>query len=295
MVSFRSSRIIIAILVVLSIITIFPFWYVLIQSLSDPVTGAKAWIIPKDPFIMNYRVVFTTPGIGKAYFVTVARVATGVPLYLLVTGMTAFVFTRKELKGRNWLLWLYIIVMYFDGGLIAFYVWMRSIHLYNTFFMYILPACYGMWAMIVMKTAIKQIPDSLMEAALMDGAGYFQIFYKVVVPLSLPMFATMGLFQAVAYWNDWFTGAFYMSDPEKWPLQTFLQLSVLRGRMSIGLFTQITRGQTLPPQEAEQILKLNSISMETAYIIVSIVPILLIYPWVQKYFVKGVMIGSIKE
>jgi putative aldouronate transport system permease protein len=259
------------------------------------VTGVRAWLFPKDLFVMNYRVAFTTQGMGRAYFVTVARVATGVPLYLLVTGMTAFVFIRKELRGRNWLLWLYIIVMYFDGGLIAFYVWMRTIHLYNTFLMYILPACYGMWAMIVMKTSMKQIPESLMEAALMDGAGYFQTFWKVAVPLSLPMFATLGLFQAVTYWNDWFTGAFYMSEPVKWPLQTFLQLSVLRGRFQMGLFTEVTRGQSVPPQEAEQIMKLNSISMETAFIIISIVPILMVYPFLQKYFVKGVMIGSIKE
>jgi putative aldouronate transport system permease protein len=268
---------------------------VLIQSFSDPVTGAKAWLIPKDFFFMNYRVVFMTEGIARAYFVTVSRVLVGVPLYLLVTGMTAFVFTRKELKGRSALLMAYLIVMYFSGGFIAFYVWMRQIHLYNTFWIYILPACYGMWAMIVMKSSFKTIPESLMESALMDGAGYFRIFAQIIVPLSMPMFATMGLFQAVAYWNDWSTGAFFVEDPKLWPLQTFLQLSVLKGRMALGLFTQDTRGMEMPPQEAEQMLKLNSVSMETAYIMVSTVPILILYPFLQKYFVKGVMIGSIKE
>lgn len=285
-----------AILVFLSILTIYPFYYCLIQSFSDPVTGAKAWLYPIDPFTMNYRVVFMTPGILQAYFVTIMRVLIGVPLYLVVTGMTAFVFTRKELRGRKALLWLYIIPVYFEGGLIAFFVWMRQIHLYNSILMYVLPACYGMWAMIVMKTSFRQIPESLMEAALIDGAGYFQIFTQIVVPLSLAMFATIGLFGAVTYWNDWFTGAFYIENPDLWPLQTFLQISVLKGRMALGLYTTSRMiGMDFTPQESEDMMKLNSISMETAYIIVSTAPILVLYPFVQKYFVKGVMIGSIKE
>ncbi len=237
-----------------------------------------------------------TPGILQAYFVTIMRVLIGVPLYLVVTGMTAFVFTRKELRGRKALLWLYIIPVYFEGGLIAFFVWMRQIHLYNSILMYVLPACYGMWAMIVMKTSFRQIPESLMEAALIDGAGYFQIFTQIVVPLSLAMFATIGLFGAVTYWNDWFTGAFYIENPDLWPLQTFLQISVLKGRMALGLYTTSRMiGMDFTPQESEDMMKLNSISMETAYIIVSTAPILVLYPFVQKYFVKGVMIGSIKE
>lgn len=172
---------------------------------------------------------------------------------------------------------------------------MRQIGLYNSYLMYILPACYGMWAMIVMKTSMRTIPESLVEAGMMDGAGYFQMFVRVIVPLSLPMFATMGLFQAVAYWNGWFEGAFYFSDPKKWTLQTFLQLSVLKGRFDVGLFTNVTRYKEFTPQEAEAMLKLNSQSMEAAFIMVSTVPILILYPFLQKYFVKGVLIGSVKE
>ncbi len=287
-----------AVLIAVAALTLFPMYFVLIQSFSDPVTGAKAWIVPIDPFVMNYRTVFSTAGIFRAYFITIMRVAIGVPLYLLITGMTAFVFTRKELTGRRVFIWLYLIPMYFEGGLIAFFVWMRQIHFYNSYLMYILPACYGMWAMIVMKTAMKQIPESLMEAALIDGAGFFQIFYKIVVPLSIPMFATMGLFQAVTYWNDWYIGAFFMSDPKKWTLQTFLQLSVLKGRLEIGAFLNSQSNglwNNLKPQEVDQMMKLNGVSMETAYVVVSIVPILMIYPWIQKWFIRGVLIGSIKE
>ena len=282
---------------------LYPFWYVFVQSLSDPVFGSAAWIVPIKPFIWNYRVVFMTRGIGVAYLNTVLRVVAGVPLYLLITGMTAFVFSRREFRGRKALIWVYLIPMYFEGGFIAFYVWMRQIHMYNTFWMYILPACYGMWAMIVMKTAFREIPESLIESAMIDGAGYFRTFAQIVFPLSLPMMATMGLFCAVTYWNDWTAGTFYMEDQSKWTLQTFLQLAVLRGRASAGI--NFSTGNSaggynvmdwnLSPQEQEKMLRLNSTSMETAYVMVSTLPILLVYPWIQKYFIKGVMIGSVKE
>jgi len=276
---------------------------VLIHSISDPATGSKAWIIPIDFFWMNYKVVFMTEGIGVAYFNTVMRVLVGVPLYLLVTGMTAFVFTRKELRGRNWLLWIYLLVMYFDGGAITFFVWMRQIRLYNNWLIYVLPGCYGMWAMIVMKTAFKQVPESLLESAMIDGAGYFRIFTTIILPLSLPMIATMGLFAAVSYWNDWYYGTLLIEDQRKWTLQTFLQQAVLKGQVQTGFQHSPSRsmgsldyGQyEWTPQEFDKLMKLNTISMETAYIMVSTIPILLVYPFIQKYFIKGVLIGAIKE
>ncbi|MFA5376753.1 MAG: carbohydrate ABC transporter permease [Dehalococcoidia bacterium] len=298
-----SKVIIYSILVALSILTLFPFWYVIVQSFSDPTTGSKAWIVPIDPFVMNYRVVFMTPGIGVAYLNTLYRVAAGVPLYLLVTGTTAFVFSRKELRGRRWLLWIYLIPMYFSGGMITYFVWMRQIHLYDNRLIYILPACYGMWAMIVMKTSFKSIPESMNESAMMDGAGYFRIFRQITLPLSMPMIATMGLFCAVSYWNGWFEGSLLIETQKKWVLQTFLQLAVLKGRASVGI--NFSTGNSaggynimewnLSPQEQDKIMKLDSVSIETAYIMVATVPILCVYPFIQKWFVKGVMIGSIKE
>lgn len=290
-------------LVALAALTLFPFWYVLVQSFSDPVFGAKAWIVPVKFFAMNYKVVFLTRGIGTAYFNTILRVVTGVPIYLLVTGMTAFVFSRKEFRGKKWLIWAYLIVMYFDGGAITFFVWMRQIHLYNNWLIYILPGCYGMWAMIVMKTAFREVPESLVESAMMDGAGYFRIFLGIILPLSMPMIATMGLFAAVTYWNDWYYGTLLIEDQKKWTLQTFLQMAVLKGQVQVGFQHSPVKGMGIMnlgerawnPDEFEKLMKLNSLSMESAYIMISTLPILLVYPFVQRFFIKGVLIGAIKE
>ena len=156
--------------------------------------------------------------------------------------------------------------------------------------------------MIVMKTSFQEIPASLVESAMIDGAGYWKIFQKIVFPLSLPMFATMGLFCAVTYWNDWFYGTFLIEDQKKWTLQTFLQLAVLRGKIQTGFAHSPQTGAGIfnaaehdwSPDEFEKFMKLNSLSMETAFIVVTTFPILVLYPFIQKYFVKGVMIGSIK-
>jgi len=282
------------------VVTLYPFWYALIQSVSDPNEAAKAVLIPQKVFWMNYRVVFLTQGLLKAYGMTILRVLVGVPVFLFVTGTAAFVFTRRELRWRKGIIWFYLIPMYFSGGLIAFFVWMKILGLYDTFLVYVLPAAFGIWSMIVMKTGFQSIPESLIEAAFMDGAGYFRIFCQIILPLSLPMIATMSLFCAVTYWNDWFYGTFLIQNPDKWTLQTFLQLNVLRGKVGTRPgFASMGGGQDLEriwsPQEYEQILKLTSLSMETAYIMLSTIPIILAYPFLQKYFVKGVMVGSIKE
>jgi len=160
-----------------------------------------------------------------------------------------------------------------------------------------------MWAMIVMKTSFKGIPESMTESAMMDGAGYFRIFRQIILPLSMPMMATLGLFCAVSYWNGWFEGALLMETPKKWVLQTFLQLAVLKGQVQTGFQHSPSRALgTLDygmiewtPQEFDKLMKLNTISLETAYIMVATIPILMVYPFIQRFFVKGVMIGSIKE
>ena len=177
--------------------------------------------------------------------------------------------------------------------LIPYYMVLRSFGLLNTFWVYVIPTGFSVWTMIVMKTSFQGLPDGLTEAARMDGAGYARIFFSIVVPLSVPMFAVLGLFSAVSHWNDYFTGEFFVNlEPKLWPLQTFLRISrqnaidVLKG--VIYDYSEMTPFQ-------EEASRLTQRSLDMAFTVFAMLPILLVYPWLQRYFVKGVLIGSIKE
>ena len=177
-----------------------------------------------------------SPGVWRALGVTVLRVATGVPLMLVVTGTAAFALTRRELLGRKIIILFFFLSIFFEVGLIPYYMVLRSFGLLNTFWVYVIPTGFSVWTMIVMKTSFQGLPDGLTEAARMDGAGYARIFFSIVVPLSVPMFAVLGLFSAVSHWNDYFTGEFFVNlEPKLWPLQTFLRhIAAERDRHSQG-------------------------------------------------------------
>jgi putative aldouronate transport system permease protein len=287
-------------LLLLAGVTLYPFWYIAVLSFSDPVTGTGAYFLPKDFYYANYWLVFNTGGIWRAYAITILRVAVAVPLHLLVTGGAAFALTRKEMIGRTPIILFFFLTMFFSGGLVPMYMLLMELGLIDTFWVFIFPTMFGVWAMIVMKTSFQALPEGLVEAAVIDGATYFRIFFSIIIPLSLPVFATLGLFSAVTHWNDWFTGAFYVSDPDLHPLQTFLQIRVLQGGLS-QLLTWAKQGELEnlshlhpDPEIRQKLMKLTARSIQSAYILIATVPVLLIYPWVQKYFVKGVLIGSIK-
>lgn len=288
-------------LTILGAATLFPLWYVVVSSLSHPVLGASAVLWPKELYTANYWLVFTTEGIWRAYLVTIMRVGVTVPLSLLVTGAAGFCLTRREMVGRKAIIIYFFVTMFFNGGLIPTYMVMRTLGLLNTFWVMVIPFSFNVWMMIVMKTSFQGLPEGLVEAAIIDGADYFRTFIRIILPLSIPMMATLGLFQAVALWNDWFTGAFYVRDEALKPLQTFLQTRVLRGGLqdllvSIRADDASVYGAALPDESLRRkLFALTPRSLESAYVIVSTVPILLVYPWIQKYFVKGVLIGSIKE
>lgn len=288
-------------LAVLSFLTLFPFWYVVVSSLSHPVLGASAVLWPQELYTANYWLVFTTEGIWQAYLITILRVGVTVPLGLLITGAAAFVLTRKEMLGRKPIIVFFFITMFFNGGLIPLFMVMRTIGILNTFWVLVLPQLFSVWVMIVMKTSFQGLPEGLVEAAIIDGADYFTTYMRIILPLSVPMLATLGLFQAVALWNDWFSGAFFVRDEALKPLQTFLQTRVLKGGLadlliSVRADDPSVYGAALPDEDLKRkLFQITSRSLESAYVIVSTVPILIVYPFLQKYFVKGVLVGSIKE
>ena len=286
-------------LAVLALVTIFPFWFLIQASLTDPVYRLSL-LWPKGVYYANYWMVFNYEGIGRAYLITVLRVIVAVPLMLIVTGCAGFALTRKELKGRKLIILYYFITMFIAGGLIPFYMLLKTVGLLNTFWVFVFPVIFSVWTMIVMKTSFQSLPEGLVEAGLIDGASYGRIFFRIIFPLSIPMITTLGLFQAVWHWNDWFMGTFYVKDPKLRPLQTFLRFAVFsEGGSNIAYIASHRAGgyaqEVRDPRLQAQLIKVTTESMKKAYIIVTTVPIIIVYPFVQRFFIKGVLIGSVKE
>ncbi len=284
-----------ALLAALALITLFPFWFAIQASFSDP-TEAMNLFWPREYFAKNYWLVFTTDGLGRAYFITVLRVLVAVPPMLIVTGSAAFALTRKELKGRKIIILYYFITMFIGGGLIPFYMLLKSVGLLDSFWVFVFPTIFSVWTMIVMKTSFQGLPEGLVDAALLDGASYGRIFFGIILPLSIPMITTLGLFQAVWHWNEWFMGAYYIKEPRLRPLQTFLRYAILsRGGNSIAysILEQMHLGDD--PRVVLEFAKVTPESLKLAFLVLTTVPILFVYPFIQRYFMKGVLLGSIKE
>ena len=290
-------------LAILALVTFYPFWYIIQASLTDTVYKVNI-LWPKGFYYANYYVVFNTEGVGRAYFISIMRVVAAVPLMLMVTGCAAFALTRKELKGRKIIILYYFVTMFVSGGLIPTYMLLRTIGLLNTFWVYVFPVVFSVWTMIVMKTSFQGLPAGLVEAGLIDGASYGRIFFRIVLPLSIPMITTLGLFQAVWHWNDFFYGTFYNRNQKLRPLQTFLRDAIfVIGRPAEGsnrantLASQAQNAEeyfTQDPRLVTELAKVTPESLKQCFIVVTTVPILFIYPFIQRYFIKGVLVGSIK-
>ena len=285
-------------LFLLALLTFYPFWWIIVTSFSDPALLKTVYFWPQDLWAVNYWFVFTTKGILRAYLISILRVGIAVPAMLAVTGAAAFVLSRKEMMFRKIIISYFFFTMFFSGGLIPHYMTVKTVGLLNTFWVFVIPFLFQVWTMIVMKTSIQSLPDGLVDAALIDGASYMRIFLQIILPLSKAMLAALGLFSAVGWWNDWFYGALYVNSPKLRPLQTFLQLEVLQrsiGMLAMDKFAHSGIPDQLDSTFLAEVRRLTPHSLQLAYIVCATVPILLVYPFLQKYFVKGVLIGSIKE
>ena len=271
--------------------TIYPFWYIIQVSFTDPLYEYRFSLLwPRGFYYANYAKVFGSSGIGLAYLISALRVVVGVPIMIMVTGAAAFALTQKNLVFRKTIIFYYFITLFVSGGLIPQFMVYRSLGLLDTFWVYVFPLMFSVWTMIVMKTSFQTLPSSLTESALIDGASYALIFFRIILPLSLPMVATLALFSAVMHWNDWFMGAFFVQNPKLKPLQTFLQTYVLGSSWHApGAY----RGDN--EEILEQLKRLTPVSLIYSFIVVATIPIVLVYPFIQRYFIKGVLIGSIKE
>ena len=274
---------------ILTLIFLYPMWYVIMAAFSDParfVSHTGLLWLPEGFSLAGFKMVLRTASIVTGYGNIILYVITGTALNILLTSMGAYVLSRKKLYIRRFLSLAIVFTMYLSGGLIPFYLTVRNLGLYNTRLALILPVAVNTWNLIVMRTSMSQVPDSLEEAAKIDGANDFVILFRVILPVIKSTVAVMVLFYAVQHWNSWFNAMIFLQDRSKYPLQLFLREILLSGSM-----TEIATGST--GEDVNNVLTMNMLKYCT--IVVSTLPILCIYPFLQKYFVKGVMIGSVKE
>lgn len=236
----------------------------------------------------NYIEVFSDNRILTGYGITVARTVLGTFLSVILTGMAAFALKKKDLPGRTVMLFLIFFTMLFSGGIIPNYMLIKAVGLKNTFAVFIVPGLYSAWNIIMMRTFFEGLGESLEESAHIDGAGWFRIFFQIILPLSKPVIAVIALFNGVAHWNDWFTGAFYVQDADLKPVSTILQEMLTQQMKLKNLITNSNMSAVTAQKQV------TGDSLKMATVVVTMVPIMAVYPFIQKYFAKGVMIGAIK-
>lgn len=272
------------ILAMISLMTLYPFLYVIFASFSDPVKlmGNSSLLLKPLGFSLNaYKKVFVNPSIYSGYLNTIFYVAAGTLVNILATCMAAYVLSRKQFMLRRFLTIMFIFTMYFNGGVIPSYLLIKDLGLINSRLSLILPGAVSTFNLMIMITGFEGIPQSLEESARIDGAGDWTILFRIIMPLAKPTIMVILLYYAVGHWNSWFNAMIYLRDADKMPIQIFLRDILTRSQL--GAMT----GQT-DVEDVGQTIKY-------ATIIVSTVPILCIYPFIQKHFVKGVMIGAVKE
>ena len=290
----RSDNIMHAIIVVILLLLcasiILPCLNILALAFNDGSDAAKGgvYFFPRMFTLQNFKEVFKDGKIIGAYRITVARTIIGTVLSLWLITMSAFVLKIKTLPGRTFFTMAIALTMLFSGGLIPTYIQYKNLGLLNSFWVYIFPGVIGAYYLFMVRTFFDTIPDSLEESAKIDGCGYFGIYAKIILPLSKPVIAVIGLYTAVNHWNDWFAGAFYMNSSKLWPVQTVLQ-QMLRKAMAAS-----EEGATISQLIAAQARAATSDSLKMAAVIITMAPILCAYPFIQKYFAKGVMIGAVK-
>lgn len=274
-------------MILVMIITIYPFYYIIMCSISNPgnLVGDKGLMLKPLGFsLQSYKAVLENPNIFSGYKITIFIVIAGTSISVLMTSLGAFVLTRKQFALKRAMNYMIIITMYFSGGMIPTYMLVyKYLNLGNSLWALILPICISAYNLIVMRTNFQSIPDSLEEAAKIDGANDFVIFSKIVMPLSKAVIAVMVLFCGVSYWNSWFNAMLYIRDKDKFPLQL-----VLREILLLNSSSSMMDGTS----DMEKFSLAEGIKYSS--IIVATVPILCVYPFVQKYFVSGVMIGAVK-
>ncbi len=275
--------VIVLFLLFFTLICLLPFLNVLGSSFatSGEMSTRNFIIIPRTFTLDAYRYILSTPTIFKSIGVSIFVTVLGTIVSMIFTSFMAYALSRKYLHGRSFFNFLVVFTMLFSGGMIPSFLVVKNLGLINSLWSLILPSAVSAYNMIIMRNFFQGIPDSLEESAKMDGCSDWGVFFKIILPLSLPSIATISLFYAVNYWNTYQSAILYINDSNKWPIQVLLRQIVL---VSSGLNADSAAVDVVPPAQ----------SVKMAVIVIATLPMLIVYPFVQKYFVKGAMVGSVK-
>jgi putative aldouronate transport system permease protein len=274
-------------LVLLSFVCLYPMYYVFVGAMSDPqnMLGHRGMLLfPLGLSFDSFRRVFQYPMIPIGYRNTLFYVAAGTAINLFLTTLGAYGLSRKKVMFRNPIMFVIVFTMFFNGGLIPTYLWMNKIHLVNTFWAMLLPKAISAWNLIIMRTSFAAIPDSMIESAKIEGAGDVMILLRIIIPLSTAVIAVMILYYGVSNWNTWFNALIYLRDRKFYPLQLVLR------EILIANDTSRMTTSTISSADKEPL----GLTIKYATIIIATLPVLTFYPFIQKYFIKGVMVGAIK-
>ncbi len=278
----------IAYLFLFMLTTIYPIWYIFIISITDTSASSTAdiFLLPGKLTLDSYKAVVLNASLLNGFKISVARVLIGVSLTLVNCSMMAYVLSRAHFQGKKFFNMLIVVSMFLSVGMIPFFLVVRSFGLVNSFWGLIIPFAYDPFGIILMRNYFRNVPISLEESARIDGANDLVIYWRIIIPISMPILATMTLFWSVWFWNDFIYAAFLVTKKDLQPVQVIL-LQIINGVSNAASLGKLTsRGVRL---------RTNGEAVKNAAIIASIVPILIVYPFVQKYFVQGITLGAVKE
>lgn len=272
---------------IVALLVLYPLVFVVSASFSNPqyVISGEMWLWPKEFTLDAYEKVFKNKEIINGFINTVKYTVAGTALNVVMTILAAYPLSRRDFKGRGFIMAFIVFTMFFSGGLIPTYLLIRDLGMLNTFWVMIIPNAVAVWNIIIMRTFFQGIPTELEESAKIDGSGNFRILWSIVLPLSFPVIAVMVLFYSVGHWNSYFQALIYLQDEDKFPLQLILRQILIQGQTD-----DMIKGTS----ESFLQQQLSVEGLKYAVLIVANLPMLMLYPFLQKYFVKGVMIGSLK-
>lgn len=284
---FFQNLINLVLLALIAIMCAFPIVHTLALSFSSAAVAAsgRVAIWPVEFTSQSYKFVLENPAFLRSFGVSVLRVLVGVPVNMILTVLVAYPLSRstKEFRLRGFFAWFFLITVLFSGGLIPWYMVIRQTGLIDSFWALIIPGALPVFNVILLVNSFRSIPKELEEAAAMDGAGHWTILFKILLPMSMPILATLTLFVAVAHWNAWFDGLILMNSPEKYPLQSYLQTVIIN-----------PDPRFLSERDLALLQLISNRTTRAAQIFIAMIPIMVLYPFLQRYFVTGIKLGSVK-
>lgn len=274
---------------IVMIVTIYPFYYIVILSFNEGIDSTRGGIYlwPRAFTLQNYMAVFSDESWLRAAYISVSRTVVGTLLSVSLTSMVAYALAHENLRFRKIYFMALIVSMYFSGGIIPYYVTLRALGLINTFWVYIIPSMLNGFLVLVMVAFFREIPTSLEESAIIDGANDLQVFIRIALPVSKPVLATVSLFFGVGQWNAWLDSVLFVRSADLRPL-SFLMMEIINSSRITSMISGMDASM------AASAAQVTTLSIQMTTIVITVVPIVLVYPFLQKHFVKGVLLGSVK-